>query len=65
MQNDWHRKKRLAIYIGVFGILLEAVAVFLLASKRIDPKIGTPLAIAGMFIAFVPLFVLARRHKKR
>ena len=65
MPSDWDRTKRLAMYIGGFGILLEAVTVFLLASKRIDPKIGTPLVIAGMFIAFVPLFVLARRQKKR
>jgi hypothetical protein len=62
--NDWNSKKRLAIYIGVFGILIEAVSVFLLASKRIDPKVGTPLVVAGMFIAFVPLFLLARQRKR-
>ena len=64
MPNDWDRSKRIAIYLGVFGILVEAVTVFLLASKRIDPKFGTPLVVAGMFIAFVPLFLLARQRKR-
>ena len=64
MPSDWDRSKRLALYIGILGILIEAVTVFLLASKRIDPKWGTPLVVAGMFIAFVPLFLLARQRKR-
>jgi hypothetical protein len=63
VQNDWDRTKRTAIIIGIAGIALELVTVILLASKRIPPSYGTPMVITGMFLAFVPVFVLARRHK--
>lgn len=65
MQSDWERSKRTAIIIGVLGVILEAVTVILLASKRIPANFGTPLVVTGMLLAFVPIFLMARRHKKR
>jgi hypothetical protein len=55
----------LPIIIGVCGILVEGVAVALLASKRISTTFGTPLIVAGMLLAFVPLFILARRARQK
>lgn len=59
------RNKRTAIILGVTGIAIEVIAVLLLAQKRITPTFGIPLVIAGMFLAFVPLFVLARMRRRR
>lgn len=64
MQIDWDRSKRTAIVVGIVGIAIEIIAIALLASKRIPTNIGMPLVVAGMLIAFVPIFVLARRHKR-
>ena len=64
MQSNPDRSKRIALIVGTFGILIEIVAVFLLSSKRIHPVMGTSLVITGMLLAFVPIFVLARRHKR-
>jgi hypothetical protein len=57
--------KRLVIGIAVVGILLELTAILLLASKRITMPVATPLIITGMFMAFVPIFVVARRSRRR
>jgi hypothetical protein len=59
------QSKTVPIVIGVTGIVIELIAVTLLAAKRISPTIGTPLIIAGMLLAFVPLFILARRARQR
>lgn len=60
------RNKRTAILLGAIGIAVEVIAVVLLAQKRLPTTYGIPLVVAGMFLAFVPLFVLARmrRHGK-
>lgn len=57
--------KRIAIFVGVIGIALEIIAVVLIAQKRIPTTYGIPLVVAGMFLAFVPLFVLARMKRRR
>lgn len=64
MPNDWNRTRKFAIVIGVVGIVIEVIAVFLMAQKRVPSSVGTPLVVVGMFLAFVPVFVMARRHKK-
>ena len=56
---------KLVLAIAVLGILMEGTAIALLASKRIAMPVATPLIIVGMFMAFVPLFVLARRARRR
>ena len=58
-------ENRMPIAIGVIGILIELTAVFLMASKRLAPAYATPLIIVGMFMAFVPIFVMARRARRR
>lgn len=58
-------KQRSAIVLGVIGIAIEVIAVMLLAQKRIPTTYGIPLVVAGMFLAFVPLFVLARMRRRR
>ena len=55
--------KRTAIILGVTGIVIEIIAVVLLAQKRIPGTYGTPLVVAGMLLAFVPLFLAARRKR--
>ena len=57
------RSKRTAILLGVIGIAIEVIAVLLLAQKKIPTTYGIPLVVAGMFLAFVPLFVLARMRR--
>ncbi len=59
------RSKRIAMVLGVTGIAIELIAVLLLARKQIPTTYGVPLAVAGMFLAFVPLFVLARMRRRR
>lgn len=58
------RNNLVPILLAVFGIAVEAVAIWLLASKRIPITIATPLIIAGMFLGFVPIFVVARRARR-
>lgn len=57
-------KQRTAIILGIIGIAIEVIAVMLLAQKRIPTTYGIPLVVAGMFLAFVPLFVLARMRRR-
>ena len=59
------RNKRTAVILGVIGIAIEVIAVMLLAQKKIPTTYGIPLVVAGMFLAFVPLFVLARMRRRR
>jgi hypothetical protein len=59
------QSKRTAIILGIIGIAIEVTAVVLLAQKKIPTTYGIPLVVAGMFLAFVPLFVLARMRRRR
>jgi hypothetical protein len=59
------RSKRTAILLGVAGIAIELITVLLLAQKKIPTTYGVPLAVVGMFLAFVPLFVVARMRRRR
>jgi uncharacterized membrane protein len=61
---QWTRQKRLAAIIGLVGIAIELVAVALLAMKRLPTNIGIPIVVAGMFIAFVPMFVMSRNARR-
>ncbi|HYC88914.1 MAG TPA: hypothetical protein VEO54_06865 [Thermoanaerobaculia bacterium] len=56
---------RTPIAIAVIGILVEVVTIYLLATKQIPESVATPLIITGMLMAFVPLFVVARRSRRR
>jgi hypothetical protein len=58
------QSKRTAIILGGVGIAIELIAVVLLAQKRIPTTYGVPIVVAGMFLAFVPLFVLARMRRR-
>ncbi|HYK03673.1 MAG TPA: hypothetical protein VE974_18085 [Thermoanaerobaculia bacterium] len=57
--------RKLAIIIAILGITLEIVAIYLLAWKRITTGIAIPMIVAGMFLGFVPIFVVARRARRR
>lgn len=59
------RNNAVPIAIGILGILLEVATLTLMASNRLATSTGTPLIIAGMLLAFVPVFVLARRARRR
>lgn len=60
----WDRQRRFAAVVGIVGIVIELVAVALLATKRIPVGFGMPLVIAGMFVAFVPMFILSRSARR-
>lgn len=59
------RSNRIPVMLAVLGIAIELVAVALLATKTIPITFGIPLVMAGMFLAFVPMFVLARRARDK
>ena len=56
---------RTPIVIAAIGLILEVVTIYLLSSKQISETVATPLMITGMLMAFVPLFVVARRSRRR
>ncbi|HEX6086022.1 MAG TPA: hypothetical protein VF266_15925 [Thermoanaerobaculia bacterium] len=56
---------RTPIVIAVIGLIVEVVTIYLLSSKQIEESVATPLLITGMLMAFVPLFVVARRSRRR
>jgi hypothetical protein len=56
---------RTPLAVAAIGLAVEAITLVLLSSNRIPKSVGTPLIIAGMLLAFVPLFVLARRSRRR
>ncbi|HEU4522328.1 MAG TPA: hypothetical protein VFT12_10015 [Thermoanaerobaculia bacterium] len=57
--------KRFLISIGVAGIMIELIAVALLAAKTLTTGIAVPIMVVGMFLALVPMFALARSARKR
>lgn len=57
--------KKFAITVAIIGIALELVAIYLLAQKRIPTGVAIPMIVTGMFLAFVPIFVVARRARRR
>lgn len=62
--NQPRRNNAIPIAIALVGIVIEIIGITLIASKRLSTAAATPLVIVGMFLAFVPLFVLARRPKR-
>ena len=56
---------RTPIVIAAVGIAIEIVTLLLLSTKRIPETFATPLIALGMLMAFIPLFVLARRARRR
>ncbi len=57
--------RKLAIAVALIGIAVEIVAIYLLGQKRITTGVAVPIIIAGMFLGFVPIFVVARRARRR
>jgi hypothetical protein len=53
------------ILIAVIGLLIELVTIILLASNRIQVVWAMPLVIVGMMLAFVPIFAVTRRAKRK
>ena len=62
--NPMTTKRRLQVALGVAGIAVEGAAIWLLASKQISVAYATPIILAGMFMAFVPMFAVARSKRK-
>lgn len=59
------KTKRFAIALALAGIAIEVVALVLLASERIGTAVAVPLIVAGMFLAFAPVFLVARRARRQ
>lgn len=62
--TELSRKRRLQIGLAVAGLVIEAIAIWLLASKQITLTVATPLILVGMFMAFVPMFAVARSKRR-
>lgn len=62
--TELSRKRRLQIALAVAGIAIEGIAIWLLASKQISVAYATPIILAGMFMAFVPMFAVARSKRR-
>ena len=62
---DEQKTKRFTIALAVAGILVEVTALMLLSSGRIGTTVAVPLIVAGMFLAFAPIFLVARRARRR
>lgn len=63
--NERPKANKLLIAIAVVGILIELTAIALLGARRIAMPVAAPLIIVGMFMAFVPVFTITRRAKRR
>jgi uncharacterized membrane protein len=57
--------KKFVIIMALLGIAVEIAALYLLSQKRITSSVAMPLIIAGMFLGFVPIFVVARRARRQ
>ena len=62
---DEKQTKRFTIALAVAGIAIEIVAIMLMAAERVSTAVAVPLIIAGMFLAFAPIFLVARRARRR
>ena len=65
MPDERGAGNRTPIIIAVAGIAIELITLVLLSSKRLPETFATPLIGLGMLMAFIPLFVLARRARHR
>jgi hypothetical protein len=63
--TDEKQTKKFAIALALAGIAMEIVAIMLMAAQRISTTVAVPLIIAGMFLAFAPIFLVARRARRR
>jgi hypothetical protein len=62
---DEKKTKRFTIALALAGIAIEVAALLLLSSERIGTSVAVPLIVAGMFLAFAPVFLVARRARRR
>lgn len=65
MPDERGAGNRTPIIIAIVGIAIELITLLLLGAKRIPETFATPLIGLGMLMAFIPLFVLARRARRR
>ncbi|HYO75801.1 MAG TPA: hypothetical protein VE010_05005 [Thermoanaerobaculia bacterium] len=64
MADESKRTKTFSVALALAGIAIELIAIVLMASDRISVPTAMPLIIAGMFLAFAPIFLAARRARR-
>ncbi|HEX8254928.1 MAG TPA: hypothetical protein VF846_17415 [Thermoanaerobaculia bacterium] len=64
MADESKRTKTFSVVLALAGIAIEIVAIALMSSERISVQTAMPLIIAGMFLAFAPIFLAARRARR-
>jgi hypothetical protein len=64
MSETGSKGRRMALWIAVGGIGIELLAIMMLRSGRIAVPVAMPILIVGMFMAFVPAFVLIRSRRR-
>lgn len=64
MSKPADKRRSMGIWIALAGIAIELVAIWLLRSGRIAVPVAMPILIVGMFMAFVPAFMLLRSKRR-
>ncbi|MFN2442602.1 MAG: hypothetical protein ABR517_07955 [Thermoanaerobaculia bacterium] len=64
MSEPADKPRTMGIWIALAGIAIEMVAIWLLRSGRIAVPVAMPILIVGMFMAFVPAFMLLRSKRR-
>lgn len=64
MSEPADKRRSMGIWIALAGIAIEMAAIWLLRSGRIAVPVAMPILIVGMFMAFVPAFMLLRSKRR-
>ena len=65
MNGERPKNNRALFAIAALGIAIELVAIVLLATERVTTPIAMAMIPVGMFMAFVPIFAISRRARRR
>ena len=62
---DQPTSRRRALMIGaLIGILIELVAIFLIASRRLVVPVGMLLLMTGLCIGIAPMMIAGRKSQR-
>ncbi|MBA2526231.1 MAG: hypothetical protein H0V18_10710 [Pyrinomonadaceae bacterium] len=64
MADQSKPRRRAFTILATVGILIELIAIFLLASGRVAVPVGMLLVIIGLFMAFFPVVIAGRKSQK-
>jgi pilus assembly protein TadC len=59
------RTRWVSIAIAGIGLAVEAYAIYMMSAGRMESRTALTLIVVGMVVAFLPMFLLSRRHRRR